>query len=148
MTINFSIYSIHFCLDTTDLGPILTLVLLNPDMHCFCKQCWSRSVGFWSGSALFAIKYVTLYQQAESSNLIGWKSEWVWCLNLFSMTRVKPSHGQNCLIMNHPIKWLQCKRFLWRLRMSRLTLVLLNKLRFHAHFQFSANQITWSRLLI
>ena len=29
-----------------------------------------------------------------------------------------------------------------------LTLVMLNKLRCHAHFQFSANQITWSRLLI
>ena len=29
-----------------------------------------------------------------------------------------------------------------------LTLVLLNKLRCHAHFLFSANQITWSRLLI
>ena len=29
----------------------------------------------WSGSALFAIKYVNLYQQAGSSNLIGWKLE-------------------------------------------------------------------------
>ena len=26
---------------------ILTLVLLNPDVPCFCKQCRSRSVGFW-----------------------------------------------------------------------------------------------------
>ena len=31
---------------------------------------------------------------------------------------------------------------------SALTLVLLNKLRCHVHFKFSANQITWSRLLI
>ena len=29
-----------------------------------------------------------------------------------------------------------------------LTLAMLNKLRCHAHFSFSANQITWSRLLI
>ena len=29
-----------------------------------------------------------------------------------------------------------------------LTLAMLNKLRYHAHFQFSANQITWSRLSI
>ena len=29
----------------------------------------------WSGSALFAIKYANLYQQAGSSNLIGWKLE-------------------------------------------------------------------------
>ena len=25
---------------------LLTLVLLNPDIHCLCKQCRSRSVGF------------------------------------------------------------------------------------------------------
>ena len=29
----------------------------------------------WSGSALFAIKYMNLYQQSGSSNLIGWKLE-------------------------------------------------------------------------
>ena len=29
----------------------------------------------WSGSALFVIKYVNLYQQSGSSNLIGWKLE-------------------------------------------------------------------------
>ena len=29
----------------------------------------------WPGSALFAIKYVNLYQQSGSSNLIGWKLE-------------------------------------------------------------------------
>ena len=26
--------------------PLLTLVLLNPDIPCLCKQCTSRSVGF------------------------------------------------------------------------------------------------------
>ena len=29
----------------------------------------------WSGSALFFMKYVNLYQQVGSSNLIGWKLE-------------------------------------------------------------------------
>ena len=29
----------------------------------------------WSGSALFAIKYVNLYQQPWSSDLTGWKLE-------------------------------------------------------------------------
>ena len=64
------------------LDIFLTLVLLNPVMSCLCKQCRSRSVGFWSseeasrsGSALFAIKYVNLYQQSGSSNLIGWNLE-------------------------------------------------------------------------
>ena len=41
----------------------LTLVLLNPDMPCLCKQCRSREVGFWR-NALFAIKYENLYQQS------------------------------------------------------------------------------------
>ena len=47
---------------------ILNLVLLNLDMSCLCKQCRSRSVGLeanWSRSALFAIKYVNLYQQSD-----------------------------------------------------------------------------------
>ena len=29
----------------------------------------------WSGSALFVIKYLNLYEQLGSSNLIGWKLE-------------------------------------------------------------------------
>ena len=29
----------------------------------------------WSGSALFVIKYLNLYEQFGSSNLIGWKLE-------------------------------------------------------------------------
>ena len=48
----------------------LTLVLLNPDIPCLGKQCRSRS-----GSSLFAIQYVNLYQQSGSSNLTGWKLE-------------------------------------------------------------------------
>ena len=44
----------------------LTLVMLNLDIPCLCKQCSSRSVGFWEanwfGSALFAIQYAYLYQ--------------------------------------------------------------------------------------
>ena len=42
----------------------------------------------WSGSALFAIKNVYLYQQSGSSNLIGWKLD-VGVASLFSRTRVK-----------------------------------------------------------
>ena len=29
----------------------------------------------WSGSALFVIKYVNIYQKPGSNNLIGWKLE-------------------------------------------------------------------------
>ena len=60
----------------------LTFVLLNPDIPCFANsvdpdqlaQLASEEAN-WSGSALFAIKYVNLYQQSGSSNLIGWKLE-------------------------------------------------------------------------
>ena len=57
---------------------ILTLVLLNPDIPCLYSvdpdQLASEEAN-WSGSALFAIKYVNLYQQSGSSNPIGWKLE-------------------------------------------------------------------------
>ena len=32
---------------------ILTLVLMNPDMSCLCKQCRSRSVGFWRSQLIW-----------------------------------------------------------------------------------------------
>ena len=32
---------------------ILTLVMLNLDMHCLCKQCRSRSVGFWRSQLIW-----------------------------------------------------------------------------------------------
>ena len=31
----------------------LTLVLLNPDMSCHCKQCRSRSIGFWRSQLIW-----------------------------------------------------------------------------------------------
>ena len=36
-------------------GPkmILTLVMLNPDISCLCKQCRSRSVGFWRSQLIW-----------------------------------------------------------------------------------------------
>ena len=32
---------------------VLTLVLLNPDILCLCKQCRSRSVGFWRSQLIW-----------------------------------------------------------------------------------------------
>ena len=32
---------------------LLTLVLLNPDLSCLCKQCRSRSVGFWRSQLIW-----------------------------------------------------------------------------------------------
>ena len=58
---------------------LLTLVLLNPDIPCLANsvnpdQLASEEAN-WSGSALFAIQFVNLYQQSGSSILIGWKFE-------------------------------------------------------------------------
>ena len=65
---------------------LLTLVLLNPDIPCFANR--TSEEANWSGSALFAIQNVNLYQQSVSRNLIGWNLKRAWHLNLFSRTRV------------------------------------------------------------
>ena len=57
----------------------LTHVLLNPDIPAFANsvdpdQLASEEAN-WSESALFDIKYVNLYQQSGTSNLIGCKLE-------------------------------------------------------------------------
>ena len=41
--------NLFFPLDSTNL----TLVLLNPDIPCLCKQCRSRSVGFWRSQLIW-----------------------------------------------------------------------------------------------
>ena len=56
----------------------LTLLLLNTTCLVLANivdpdQLASEEEANWSGSALFVIKYVKLYQQPGSSNLIGWE---------------------------------------------------------------------------
>ena len=55
------------------------IILTNPSpVEPFAKSAdpdQLASEANWSGSALFAIKYVNLYQQPGSSNMIGWKLE-------------------------------------------------------------------------
>ena len=50
-----------------------------PGYALLCKQKRSRSLtsseANWSGSSLFVIKYVNLYQQSWPINLIGWELE-------------------------------------------------------------------------
>ena len=57
----------------------LTLVLLNPDVAAFANSVdpdqLASSEANWSGSALFVIKYLNLYEQLGTSILIGWKLE-------------------------------------------------------------------------
>ena len=55
----------------------LTLLLLNTTCPGLANSVdpdqLVSSEASWSGSALFAIKYVNLYQKSGSSYLIGWK---------------------------------------------------------------------------
>ena len=96
---------------------MLTLVLLNPDIPCLYKQYRSRSVGFeanWSASALFPIKYVNLYQQPGSSNLIGWKLEvdvavysaWQGLRGLFIYGGFLIGKSIYCVMSWRSVKWL------------------------------------------
>ena len=72
---------------------VLTLVLLNVDIKCLCKQCRSRSVGFrrsqliWICTVCHSVcEFISTWIKL-SDWLKNWK--WAWHLNLFSMTRVK-----------------------------------------------------------
>ena len=53
----------------------LTLVLLNAGIYPAFKNNVDPDQLAWSWYALFVIKYVNLYQEPGSSNLIGWKLE-------------------------------------------------------------------------
>ena len=55
----------------------ITLVLLNPDMHCLCNQCRSRSVGFWRRSQPIWI-YTVSYSVCKFLSTIWIKeSDWL-----------------------------------------------------------------------
>ena len=86
-------FSFHFKFSQTRLNKWveLTLVLLNPDIPCLCKQSTSRSADFWR-SQLIWICTVSFSMWICINNLddVIWLADnkWVWHLNLFSMTYV------------------------------------------------------------
>ena len=61
---------------------LITLVLLNPDIRCLCKQCRSGSVGFWRSQLIWI--YTVCHSVCEfiSSILIkqyDWLKIWIGC---------------------------------------------------------------------
>ena len=54
----------------------LTLALLNPDISCFCKQCRSRSVGFWRSQLMWICTICHLLYEYISTISIK-ESEWL-----------------------------------------------------------------------
>ena len=72
---------------------ILTLVLLNLDIPCLCKQCSSRSVGFFRSQLIRTCIVCHLVCEFIVTIWIKYsdwlKIRWARHLNLFSRTRVK-----------------------------------------------------------
>ena len=50
----------------------LTLVLLNPDISCICKQCRSRSVGFWRTDLNLHCLPLSLWIYSNNPNQSHW----------------------------------------------------------------------------
>ena len=67
----FIFVSVFFALNPSPAEPGYAL----PQANSVDPDQLASEEANWSGSALFAIKYVNLYQQSGSSNLIGWKLE-------------------------------------------------------------------------
>ena len=61
------IFAVHFNPSPAEPGYTLPLQTVYIQIGC--------SEANWSGSVLFAIKYVSSYQQSGACNLIGWKLE-------------------------------------------------------------------------
>ena len=61
------------------LADYLTLLLLNMTCPVLANSVdpdqLASEEASWSGSTLFVINYVNLYQQSGSNNLIGWQLE-------------------------------------------------------------------------
>ena len=71
------------------LRRMLTLVLLNPDIPCLCKQCRSRSVATDLDLHCLSLSMWININILDQVIWLGENQKWVWHLNLFSRTRVK-----------------------------------------------------------
>ena len=92
------LYSILFWPKFAFCAVLLTLVLLNPDKPCLCKQCRSRSVGFCRSQLIWICTVCNKVCEFCINNLDQaiWLAEnlkLAWHLNLFSWTRVKILSG-------------------------------------------------------
>ena len=88
------VWQISHCVEDWSSRWIFNLTPAELRYACLCKQCRSRSVGFFRSQLIWiytVIKYVNLYPQPGSSNLIGWKLKvGVASLLLSCWTRICP----------------------------------------------------------
>ena len=99
----------------------LTLVLLNLEKSCLCKQCRFRSAGFfrsqlasseanWSGSALFAIKYANLTERKKKKK----KKTEKFCITISDRLNEVPRADSPALkYFNVTHSYSSCWFFLW-----------------------------------
>ena len=75
-----------------------TLVLLNPDISCLCKQCRSRLVGFDLDLHCLPLSMWTNSNNPDQAICLAENFKWVCHLNLFSRTRV--NNAQTVLVVS------------------------------------------------
>ena len=80
----------------------VTLVLLNSDMSCLCKQCRFRSVDFWRSKLTWICTVChSVFEFVSKLDQVNWFAEnykWAWHHNLFSLTQFNIS-TQNIWIL-------------------------------------------------
>ena len=133
---------------------VVCWIFLQTFQTCFCIQANSvdsdQTVprgAVWSGSTLFAEMTFKLTSRRQSRRQLSLLQFFFVCL-LCNCAVV----SCKCLVLisSTLVPWYGYFLWVWPFlgNYSTFTLVLLNKLRCHSLFKFSANQITWSRLLI
>ena len=159
--ISGSLLFVHICSETP-----LRDVNVCPRDICGHRRLKSACASMQSDQGLrcpLQKHYYWLFWQAQTTSWQGWCAGW-FGLSLFGLPwePLLPWCGSyfDCKARIHAIVYFLGKsiamsnnimfssKYFAYIKKTSLTLVLLNKLRCHTFFKFSANQITWSRLLI
>ena len=135
----------------TILLSTLTLVLLNPDIPCLCKQCRSRSVGFWRNQLIWICTVCHYVCEFISTIWIKW-SDWLkigsghgilnysagqglrvklWYSYRYKLHFLHSPAVSTCLFLHGSYSWL------FTIKHRCLTLVMLSKLQPHPLLIFS-----------
>ena len=119
---------------TTGVTTIALLVLRTGELKTYMWDLFDRCGSVWeSNTFLWGLRLAGLEFNGPVNTIKVMSCQSVYLTTLFL--------GRLTSLSGWPVL---CTFF----QQQILTLVMLNKLRCHAHFWFSANQITWSRLLI
>ena len=93
-----------------NISPMLTLVLLSPDIPCLCKQCRSRSVGFWRSQLIWIC--TVCHQVCEFIATIRIKqSDWVKIRSGCGILIYSAGQGLMGIINSHHHRTVQLLKF-------------------------------------